>query len=76
MVIDKISLIQPLPASYEGRIKQVDGVSDITHANWFGGYYQEVRNQFATMAVDPESWLRVYSQGVLAAGRSEEGILR
>ena len=62
MVIDKISLIQPLPLSYGDRIKQVDGVSDITHANWFGGYYQEVRNQFSTMAVDPESWLRVYSK--------------
>ena len=33
---------------------------DITHSNWFGGYYQDVRNQFATFAVDPESWLRVY----------------
>jgi len=62
MVIDKISLIQPLPLSYGDRIKQVEGVSDITHANWFGGYYQEVRNQFSTMAVDPESWLRVYSK--------------
>jgi putative ABC transport system permease protein len=62
MVIDRISLIQPLPLSYGDRIKQVDGVSDITHANWFGGYYQEVRNQFSTMAVDPESWLRVYSK--------------
>ena len=37
-------------------------MTDITHANWFGGYYQDVRNQFATMAVDPESWLRVYSE--------------
>jgi putative ABC transport system permease protein len=60
MVIDKISLIQPLPASYQGRISQVAGVEDITHANWFGGYYQEVKNQFATFAVDPESWLRLY----------------
>lgn len=60
MVIDKISLIQPLPSSYEARIKQVEGVKDITHANWFGGYYQDVRNQFATMAVDPVSWLRMY----------------
>ena len=37
-------------------------MTDITHANWFGGYYQDVRNQFATFAVDPESWLRVYSR--------------
>jgi putative ABC transport system permease protein len=62
MVIDKVSIINPLPASYEARIRQVPGVTDITHANWFGGYYQEVRNQFATFATDPESWLRVYSK--------------
>ena len=60
MVIDKISLINPLPASYQGRISQIEGVEDITHANWFGGYYQETKNQFANMAVDPESWLRMY----------------
>ena len=60
MVIDKVSIINPLPASYESQLKQVDGVIDVTHSNWFGGYYQEVKNQFATFAVDPESWLRVY----------------
>ena len=37
-------------------------MTDTTHANWFGGYYQDVRNQFATFAVDPESWLRIYSK--------------
>ena len=62
MVIDKVSIINPLPASYEDQIKQVPGVTDITHANWFGGYYQDVRNQFPTFATDPESWLRVYSK--------------
>jgi putative ABC transport system permease protein len=60
MVIDKVSIINPLPASYESQVKQIEGVTDITHANWFGGYYQDVRNQFATFATDPESWLRVY----------------
>ncbi len=62
MVIDKVSIINPLPASYEAQIRQIDGVTDTTHANWFGGYYQDVRNQFATFAVDPESWLRIYSK--------------
>jgi putative ABC transport system permease protein len=60
MTIDKVSIINPLPASYELRIRQVKGVTDITHANWFGGYYQDVRNQFASFATDPESWLRIY----------------
>jgi putative ABC transport system permease protein len=62
MMMDKVSIINPLPASYEAQVKQLDGVIDITHANWFGGYYQDVRNQFATFATDPESWLRVYSR--------------
>jgi len=62
MVIDKVSIINPLPAAYEGQIKQVAGVTDITHSNWFGGYYQDVRNQFATFATEPESWLRIYSK--------------
>jgi len=60
MVIDKVSIINPLPASYEQQIRQIEGVTDITHANWFGGYYQDVRNQMPTFATDPESWLRVY----------------
>jgi len=62
MSMDKVSIINPLPASYEAQIRQVPGVTDITHANWFGGYYQEVRNQFATFATEPESWLRIYSK--------------
>jgi putative ABC transport system permease protein len=62
MTIDKVSIINPLPASYENQIRQIKGVTDITHANWFGGYYQDVRNQFATFATDPESWLRIYSK--------------
>jgi putative ABC transport system permease protein len=62
MTIDKVSIINPLPASYETQIRQIPGVTDTTHANWFGGYYQEVKNQFATFATDPESWLRIYSK--------------
>ena len=62
MVIDKVSIINPLPASYENQIKTIEGVTDITHANWFGGYYQDVRNQFPTFAVDAESWLRIYAK--------------
>jgi putative ABC transport system permease protein len=62
MVIDKVSIINPLPASYEAQLKTIQGVTDTTHANWFGGYYQDVRNQFATFAVDPESWLRMYPE--------------
>ena len=62
MVLNKITIIQPLPQSYGNQIRQIEGVKDITHANWFGGYYQETKNQFPNMAVEPESWLRMYPE--------------
>jgi putative ABC transport system permease protein len=66
MVIHKVSLIQPLPESYLGRIAAVDGVADISHMAWFGGVYQDPRNFFAQFAVDPESYLRLYPEIVLS----------
>ena len=66
LVIHKVSLIQPLPESYLGRIAAVDGVADISHMSWFGGIYQDPRNFFAQFAVDPESYLRLYPEIVLS----------
>jgi putative ABC transport system permease protein len=65
MTIHKVSLIMPLPKSYEDRIRATEGVKEISHANWFGAYYKETSNQFANMAVDAESWLRMYPEFVL-----------
>ena len=38
MMIHKVSIIQSLPRSYEERIRATEGVTLVTHANWFGGY--------------------------------------
>ncbi|MEN3336684.1 MAG: putative transport system permease protein [Acidobacteriota bacterium] len=62
VMIDRISLINPLPLSYLPQIQTVEGVKDVTHANWFNGIYQDPKNFFANMAVDPESWLRIYPE--------------
>jgi putative ABC transport system permease protein len=62
MTIHKVSLIQLLPRSYMERIRAVEGVTDVSHANWFGAYYQDPGNFIANMAVDPESWLRMYPE--------------
>jgi putative ABC transport system permease protein len=62
MVLNKISIIMSLPESYGDRVRAIDGVKDVTHANWFGGYYRETKNSFANMAVDPDSWLRMYPE--------------
>jgi putative ABC transport system permease protein len=62
MMIHKISIIQPLPVSYGDRIRATPGVTALTHANWFGGYFQEPSNFVQSMAVDPESWLQMYPE--------------
>ena len=62
LVIHKVSLIQPLPESYLGRIASTDGVEDVSHTTWFGGIYQDPRNFFAQFAVDAESYLRIYPE--------------
>src|ERR1043165_5729826 len=40
----KLSFIQLLPMSLQGRIMQIDGVKDVAFANWFGGAYQKPEN--------------------------------
>jgi len=65
MVVNKINFTQSLPIAYVNKIKAIEGVKDVTHANWFGGYYQDPRVQAMTFAVDAESYLRVYSDLVL-----------
>lgn len=68
VVIHKVSIIQPMPESYGPRIAQVDGVEAITHANWFGGIYQEPSNFFPQMAVDAETYLDLYPEFLLPDG--------
>lgn len=62
VTIHRVSLIQPLPISYWQRIRATPGVADVTHANWFGGYYQERRNQAPQFPVEAESYLRIYPE--------------
>ena len=71
LVIHKISLIQPLPESYLGRIASIDGIADVSHLSWFGGVYQDPRNFFPQFAVDPESYLRLYPEIVLTDAERE-----
>lgn len=59
-----ISLVFPLPLSYEGRIRSVDGVSIVARSNWFGGVYQEPKNFFPQFAISP-NYLDLYPEFIL-----------
>lgn len=65
VVIDKVSLINFLPVSYENRIAKIPGVAKVTHQSWFGGHYQEPRNQFPQFPVEPEDYFDVFPELVL-----------
>jgi putative ABC transport system permease protein len=58
----KVSLIQLLPLSYESRIEAIPGVVGVVHQTWFGGIYQDPKNFFMQLPVDPERWLRMYPE--------------
>ena len=62
VVIDKISLINPLPVSYESKIAATAGVKSVTHASWFGGYYQDPRNQMPQFPVEPKEYFAMYPE--------------
>ncbi len=62
VVINRISLINPLPISYQSRIASTPGVESVTHASWFGGYYQEPRNQFAQFPTVAGDYFAMYPE--------------
>jgi putative ABC transport system permease protein len=59
-----ISLSVFLPASYESRIRGVDGVTKVARSNWFGGIYQEPKNFFPQFAVS-DAYLDLYPEFVI-----------
>jgi putative ABC transport system permease protein len=64
MTINKINFTQPMPIAYYNRIRAVDGVRQVTHANWFGGYYQDPKNIIISLAIEPNTYFDVYRSEV------------
>lgn len=65
VVINRVSIIQPLPLSYRERLLQLAGVQAVTSANWFGGVYQDERNFFPQFAVDHDSYREMFPEFVI-----------
>lgn len=67
VTVNKINFTQSMPFAYWGRVQGVDGVQAITHASWFGGYFQDVRNFVQSFVVDMDSYLIVYPELEMSA---------
>lgn len=65
IVINKVSLIQPLPVAYQERLERIPGIKEVTHNNWFGGIYQDPKNFFAQLAIDDDTFHSMYPEFVI-----------
>jgi putative ABC transport system permease protein len=62
VTIRSTSLIFQMPISHLEAIKSTPDVQDVTWANWFGGIYKDPKNFFGQLAIEPESYLRMYPE--------------
>ena len=65
IIINRTSIINPLPLSYRERILRIPGVKSVTHNNWFGGTYIEEKNFFPQFVIDPENQRQVVPEFVV-----------
>ncbi len=76
VVVNKVNFTQPLPIAYYNRVRSVTGVRQVTHANWFGGYYQDPKNFLIVMAVDPETYTDIFSRDFDFAPEARQAFIR
>jgi putative ABC transport system permease protein len=62
VVQPKYSIVDPLPIAHLNEIARVDGVAAVTHADWFGGIYQDRSNFFPKFPVDPRGYFSLYPE--------------
>jgi putative ABC transport system permease protein len=76
VVVNKLNFTQPLPIAYYNRVRSVAGVRQVTHANWFGGYYQDPKNFLIVMAVEPETYTDIFSRDFDVAPEARQAFIR
>ena len=69
---NSVSIIFTLPLSYRDQILKIDGIKDVTWANWFGGIYVDPDNFFAQFAVDKDTYFKVFPEFVIPPAQFEE----
>jgi putative ABC transport system permease protein len=76
VVVNKISFTQPLPIAYSDRVRAIEGVQQVTHVNWFGGYYQDPKNFLVALAVDPVTYMGVYGNELDISSEARQSFIR
>jgi len=58
----KISLTQSLPINYQQKIAALPGVKLVSYASWFGGYFQNEKNQLPITAVEHNNYFDLFDE--------------
>ncbi len=66
VIINRTSIINPIPLAYRDKILRIPGVKVVTHNNWFGGIYQDEKNFFPQFVIDPENQRQVFPELVVS----------
>jgi len=71
VVQGKVSMTDQLPLAYRQQIANVAGVTGVTCASWFGGYYQDPKNNIFSFPVDASTYFELFPEIVLPRNQLE-----
>lgn len=58
----KTNMVDGLPIAYWNRIKNIPGVSHVSHWTYFGGYFREAKNAIPAFATDADELFAIYKE--------------
>jgi putative ABC transport system permease protein len=58
----KISITRSLPINYQQKIAALSGIESVSYASWFGGFFQNEKNQIAVTAVEHNSYFELFDE--------------
>lgn len=67
-----ISLVFPMPLSYQPKLRAISGVAGVSHANWFGGVYISEKNFFPQFAVEASTYFKLYPEFVVSDAQMKD----
>ena len=62
MTTHKISITRSLPINYQQKVAALSGVELVSYASWFGGFFQNEKNQIAVTAVEHNSYFELFDE--------------
>ena len=74
--VSRISYIEPLPMAYLTQIEAVPGVDKVALFNWFGGYYQDPKNQVVSYPIDPTRTFAVFPDWLVQPAGAIDAMIR